>query len=207
MSIFHRVMEADFFKLHAKLQERYTFLDGESFVANGVMNSIQGSPRFLRPIFRLGTRRKFLFPDRGENISFQIINRLQTGPNGEEQIHWERKFNFDQTRYFNALMSYDVERNVIRDYLGEPPLIYVDLVFSATYEGFLQIKSENQRLVLGRIEIPIPKIFQGLATVTEKFDDKSGLFYIQVIVKNPLIGTLFSYEGTFTDDTAYNRFT
>ena len=64
----------------------------------------------------------------------------------------------------------------------------------------MTIKSLGQRLVLGKIEIPLPRIFQGLATVTERFDDEQGLYQIHVTVRNPLIGMVFSYEGMFSAD-------
>lgn len=78
----------------------------------------------------------------------------------EEQIHWERTFYFaEKKRYFNALMSLDHKRNVIKDYLGEPHLFYSDLSLSCTNDGGLQIDLKDQRLVIGKVEIPLPKAF------------------------------------------------
>ena len=49
------------------------------------------------------------------------------------QIYWERIFHFgNKKRYFNALMSLDAKRLVIKDYLGDPPLFYSDLAFIVT---------------------------------------------------------------------------
>ena len=97
-------------------------------------------------------------------------------------------------------MSFDARRLVIRDYLGEPFLIYADLDFQVATNGSLTISSLRQRLVLGKIEIPLPRIFQGLATVTERFDDELGHYQIHVTVRNPLIGIVFSYKGAFSAD-------
>jgi len=110
-------------------------------------------------------------------------------------------FNFaNKKRYFNALMSLDDRRNVIKDYLGEPPLVYSDLAFNVSDEGAITIHSLNQRLVLGKIEVPLPKPFQGLATVTERYDEANAVFRINVNVRNPIIGHVFSYEGEFVQD-------
>jgi len=49
-----------------------------------------------------------------------------------------------------------------------------------------------------KIEIPLPRLFQGLATVIERYDDEQELYQIHVTVRNPLIGRVFSYEGTFS---------
>ncbi|MCJ7840268.1 DUF4166 domain-containing protein [Lederbergia sp. NSJ-179] len=194
MSIYKKVMGEDFFRLHPMLQNRYSF----PFQAKGIMSNIQGGPKWLFPFFWLGIKWKLLFPERGKHIPFSIKNTPLTGPHGEEQIHWERIFYFGQKeRYFNALMSLDQNRMLIKDYLGEPRLFYSDLTISVLSDGSLQIDSKDQRLVLGHLEIPLPKIFQGLATVKEKYLEKRDTFYIKVTVTNPLIGTVFAYEGEF----------
>ncbi|MGN7388084.1 DUF4166 domain-containing protein [Sporosarcina sp. SAFN-015] len=201
MSIYKKVLGNDFNKLHPMLQQRYDFAGGRSFEATGTMIEIKGGPKWLYPLFRLGVNWKLLFPERGKNIPFSIKNRALIGANGDSQIHWERIFYFGmKKRYFNALMSLDETRLVIKDYLGEPPLVYSDLAFDVSDEGAITIHSLNQRLVLGKIEVPLPKLFQGLATVTECFDEMNNVFRIAVIVRNPLIGHLFSYEGAFVQN-------
>lgn len=183
------------------LQKRYEFAGRRSFEATGTMIEIKGGPKWLYSLFRLGVNWKLLFPERGKNIPFSIKNRAQIGANGESQIHWERIFHFGtKKRYFNALMSLDETRLVIKDYLGEPPLVYSDLAFDVSDEGAITIHSLNQRLVLGKIEIPLPKLFQGLATVKESYDDGNDVFRISVSVRNPLFGHLFSYEGEFVQN-------
>ncbi|SEQ65191.1 protein of unknown function [Virgibacillus subterraneus] len=201
MSIYKRVMGKDFYRLHPMLQKRYEIQRGMSFTGTGMMESIKGGPKWLFPLFWTGVKFKLLFPEHGENIPFKIVNTPETGRNGEEQIRWERTFYFGtKKRYFNALMSLDSERNIIKDYLGEPHLFYSDLSLDVTAERALKITSKRQRLVLGRLEIPLPTLFQGLATVTEKYVEEKDAYSIHVIVRNPLIGTLFSYEGEFTAD-------
>ncbi|MBY0223094.1 DUF4166 domain-containing protein [Sporosarcina aquimarina] len=201
MTIYQKVLQADFLRLHPELQKRYDFEKGSVFRASGRMESIQGGPRWLYPLFKLGVRWKLLFPERGQDIPFTIINSSFVNSEGEQQIHWERKFCFPKKmRYFNALMSLDEKRMVVKDYLGEPHLLYADLQFTVSDEGALEINSMDQRLVLGKKEIPLPRFFQGLATIVETYDDQSEVFRISVVVKNPLIGNVFSYEGEFTVD-------
>lgn len=199
MSIYKKVLGDQFNLLHPMLQKRYDIVENRAFNGSGIMTTIKGGPGWLYPLFKLGVTYKLLFPERGHNIPFTIVNSYRIGHDGEEQIHWERIFHFGKKkRYFNALMSLDPNRNVIKDYLGEPSLFYSDLALQVTKNGQLTITSLRQRLVLGKLEIPLPKIFQGLATVTEMFDDESQLFLIKVVVKNPLIGTVFLYEGEFS---------
>ncbi|MFJ7936210.1 DUF4166 domain-containing protein [Sporosarcina sp. NPDC096371] len=201
MSIYKQVMGHDFNRLHPMLQHRYNLPIGSVFKASGTMKEIQGGPKWLYPLFRLGIRWKLLFPEHGKDIPFAIKNRAFVGDTGESQVHWERIFQFGKkSRYFNALMSLDAERSVIQDYLGEPHLLYSDLALHVSDDGRLTIKSLGQRLVLGKLEIPLPRLFQGLATVTERYDEEQAHYHIHVTVRNPLIGTVFSYEGTFSAD-------
>lgn len=201
LSIYKKALSNDFNRLHPMLQKRYEIADGGSFKASGTMKEIKGGPKWLFLLFKLGVNWKLLFPERGKNIPFTITNTARIGTNGVSQIHWERVFHFGETkRYFNALMSLDESRLVIKDYLGEPPLVYSDLAFEVSSEGAITIHSLNQRLVLGKVELPLPKVLHGLATVKESFDDVYGVYRINVNVRNPLVGHVFSYEGEFVQD-------
>lgn len=196
MSIYTAAMGDSFQRLHPMLQKRYSFSPDFPFRASGTMHVIKGGARWMNPFFKLGTRWKLLFPERGNNIPFTILNEASIYP--QQHVYWKRAFSFPTgVRYFNATMSFDEKRGIVKDYLGEPPLLYSDLTFTATEDGALFIHSLNQRLVLGKIELPLPKAFQGIATVYEAFNEEKRVFEISVNVRNPLLGTIFSYEGEF----------
>jgi hypothetical protein len=200
MSIIKQSLGESYSHLHPMLQKRYDITEEKPFHARGTMRKISGGPKWLYSFFYFGIRWKLLFPEHGEHIPFTIKNTARVGKKGEDQIHWERIFHFgEKRRYFNALMSLDKKRNIIEDYLGEPPLMYSDLKLSSVGDG-LRIDSYKQRLVLGKLEIPLPKFLQGLATVSERYNEEKGVFLISVIVKNPIIGQVFAYEGEFTSD-------
>lgn len=201
MSIYKKVLGTEFYRLHPMLQKRYGFSNNKPFHATGVMKTIKKGPIFLYPIYWLGPKWKLLYPEHGSNIPFTILNTPKIGANGEEQIHWERIFYFrSKKRYFNALMSFDAERNLIKDYLGEPSVLYSDLAFTVSTNGELKIESRKQRFVIGRFEFPLPRIFQGLATVTEKYIEDNEVFHVKVEVKNPMFGLIFMYEGEFSNN-------
>ncbi|WP_228409548.1 DUF4166 domain-containing protein [Radiobacillus deserti] len=200
MSIYRKAMGKDFNRLHPMLQKRYSVSEGSVFVAKGTMYRIRGGPRWLAPLFWLATKRKLLFPEHGQNIPFTIVNQSK-----KEQVYWKRAFYFpNKTRFFNAVMSLDSKRNVIKDYLGESPVVYSDLVFEVTQDGGILITSKDQRLVIGKWEIPLPKLFQGLARVKESFDPIKNTYRIDVSVRNPMIGHVFAYEGEFIQDEYEN---
>ncbi|GAA0443937.1 MAG: DUF4166 domain-containing protein [Bacillota bacterium] len=204
MSIYKKVLENQFYDLHPMLQRRYEFKRNSIFKATGVMKCVRGGPMWLFPIFWLGKKYKLFFPESGKNIPFEIVNSQIIASDGTEQVHWERVFYFNhKKRFFNARMYLNSEQNLIQDYLGEPAKFYSDLALSITKEGGLRIDSKKQRLVLPFIEIPLPKIFQGLATVTETYMETKAVYYIQVQVKNPIIGTVFSYEGEFKSNDIF----
>ncbi|UOQ45595.1 DUF4166 domain-containing protein [Halobacillus salinarum] len=202
MSIYKRVLGKEFYHLHPMLQHKYELLSSGTFSGSGVMKKIKGGPKWLYPMFYLGAKWKLLFPESGENIPFTITNTSRCGENGERQVHWERIFYFKgKRRYFNALMSFDQSQNVIKDYLGEPPLFYSDLVLKIDEENrSLRIESKGQRLVFGKREISLPRFLQGLAVINESYSEEKGVFQITVGVKNPLVGWVFYYEGEFKQD-------
>ncbi|TWT26369.1 DUF4166 domain-containing protein [Planomicrobium sp. CPCC 101110] len=198
MSIYKEVLGSQFNKLHPMLQKRYEFPIKSPFKANGVMKSISRGPDWLLPLFLIGAKRKFLFPESGTDIPFTIVNTRQKGANGEEQVFWERTFFFpNKTRCFNALMSRNSKSKIVKDYLGEPPLFYSELAFFVSPEGHMQIQSRKQRIVLGPIEVPLPKLLHGVTKVTEGYIEEKGVFTINVQITNPFFGLLFSYEGEF----------
>ncbi|QTD42606.1 DUF4166 domain-containing protein [Sporosarcina sp. Te-1] len=201
MSIYKEILGDRFDQLHPKLQQRYLIEEGSPFHGKGIMQEIKGGPVWLLPLFRIGIRWKLLFPERGQAVPFTVTNRFQIGKDGERQIHWERIFHFPKNkRFFNALMSLDKERPLVKDYLGEPAIVYSDLVVEVTDKQGLRIQSKDQRLVIGKFEVPLPYPFQGLATVYEGYDELRDVYTIHVRVRNPLIGHLFSYKGEFVQD-------
>lgn len=198
MSIYRELLGENFSRLHPKLQERYDLTIDKTFYAAGTMLNIESGKWWIKPFLYLSTRWKFLFPEEGKNVPFTIKNRCRKCMNGEDEIYWERMFYFDKAiRHFNAFMTIDSKRKVVKDYLGEPNLFYSDLHFEVTDKGYLRIKSGSQRIVISQLEIPIPHLFQGVVDVEEGYDDVKEVYTIKVTIRNRLIGRLIAYEGIF----------
>lgn len=202
MTIYQELLGEDFQRLHPKLQARYTLLKDKPFHGAGTMSKIETGSVWLKPLLSLAARWQFLFPDNGKDVPFTIKNTCRTLPTGEEEIYWERTFYFEEvTRRFNAFMSIDRNRRVVKDYLGEPSLFYSDLKFAVTPDGRMIIRSGPQRVVIGNLEIPIPRLFEGVVTVEEGYDDVREVFTIQVNIQNRIAGRLMAYEGEFKANT------
>ncbi|MDP5274249.1 DUF4166 domain-containing protein [Chengkuizengella axinellae] len=202
MNIYQQLLGQDFQLMHPMLQKRYLFADNEPFEATGVMENIH-SKKWLSIFLRLSTKWKFLFPEHGGNIPFSIRNSVQSGTNNAQEIHWQRSFYFPKvTRHFNALMSIDPDKKVVKDYLGEPHLFYSDLNFQVAQDGRLFIHSGRQKLVVGKLEIPLPRWMEGRVEVEEGYDDFRNVYTIQVSITNSIIGRLIAYEGYFKSKTS-----
>ncbi|KOS69795.1 hypothetical protein AEA09_08485 [Lysinibacillus contaminans] len=184
------------------LQQRYALPIDQPFIATGLMQKIDSGAAWMRPFYAVAARTKFLFPESGENVPFSIRNTCKVLPSGELEVLWERSFNFEKkTRHFNARMTIDPVRKVVKDYLGSPSLFYSDLHFTVTTDGRLLIRSGIQRFILPKVELPIPKVLEGRVIVEEGFDDKRQVYTIHVSIHNPLFGRLMMYAGEFTQQS------
>ena len=197
--IYETLLANDFNRLHPKLQERYHLPLDQPFYAQGTMQVIHSGPRFLRPMYHLFTKTDFLFPEYGKEIPFTITNTARMNNEKEAEVYWERTFFFDQTtRKFNATMTVDLERNIVKDYLGDPALFYSDLKMDVTKDGFLMIRSADQRAVIGQTEVALPRKLTGRVVVTEGYNDVLDVYTIHVSIYNDLIGRMMMYAGQFT---------
>ncbi len=199
MTIYQTLLGEDYKRLHPKLQQRYALPLNQTFSAKGVMHSIQSGAKWMRPFYIVAAKFKFLFPESGKDVPFTISNICRQLPNGELEVKWERTFFMSKkTRHFDARMTVDPVKKVVKDYLGSPALFYSDLLFSVTREGKLVIRSGAQRFVMSKLECKIPKMLEGHVIVEEGFDDSKNVFTIHVYIHNPLLGRLMMYAGEFT---------
>lgn len=164
------------------------------------MSKIETGSSWQTPFLRLATRWQLLFPENGKDVPFTIKNTSRILPGGGVEIYWERSFYFNKvTRHFNAFMTIDEKYEFVKDYLGEPNLFYSDLKFEVTREGRMCIRSDSQRIIFGKVEIPIPSFLQADVTVEEGYDDAKDTFTINVDIQNKLVGRLMAYEGEFKE--------
>ena len=197
--IYETLLAENFTRLHPKLQERYRLPFNEPFFARGTMQVITSGPKLLKPMYSLFTKNQFLFPESGEHIPFTLSNKSYVNAEDHAEVYWERTFYFpNATRKFNAKMTIDLERKVVKDYLGDPAIFYSDLQFDVTQDGFLLIRSSEQRVIIGNHEIGLPRVLTGRVTVTEGYDDAREHYTIHVSIYNDLIGRMMQYAGHFT---------
>ena len=198
-SIFAEALGADFDRLHPMMRRRFGVgLDaGEACVGRGVMTTIRRGPWWTVPFLQIGRLRNILVPDTGTDVPFVIENFPYRDPLGRETVTFVREYAIgDHRRRFDATMILDGRRIV--DYLGTHQHLAVDLDLRVDDRGGLELTSDAQRFYEGPLAFRFPMLFSGRARLHERYDDRDGLFHIDLQVHNDRFGFLFGYRGTFT---------
>lgn len=198
-SIYEQALGNDFQKLHPRIQQRFGFSsqDRAASIGHGVMQRIWYNRLVALPLY-VGTFRHIMFPQGGRDIPFSIENFAYIDRFGRETVTWIRKFKFPKAiRHFDATMVYSSERERIVDYLGNKQHLAVDLTCSVAGNGGIRIRSGEQRFYEGPFRFRFPRLLTGIAEVNEWYDDHEGCYKITVDVRNPIIGRIFRYEGSF----------
>lgn len=198
-SIYQRVLGDEFARLHPQIQRRFGFSseDGIASIGRGVMQRIWRGRFYTAPFLYVGTWRRIMFPEFGENIPFAINNYAYVDSFGRETVTWVREFEMTRPRRFDATMIYSEKRGCIVDYLGSHQHLAVDIHLSVDDDGAMHLRSGAQRFYEGPVGFSFPMSFSGVADVREWYDDDREQFGIEVKVVNPVWGSLFGYRGYF----------
>lgn len=75
-SIYQRALGSHFERLHPEIQRRFGFSSKDRIAAigTGVMEEIWHGPIYTLPFLHIGSWRRIMFPERGRNVPFQILN-------------------------------------------------------------------------------------------------------------------------------------
>ncbi|MCO1581032.1 DUF4166 domain-containing protein [Crossiella sp. SN42] len=211
-SIFRKALGEDFDRLHPQLRRRFGFsaADGVACVGEGVMEEIWRGSAFTVPFLRLGATRNILFPETGRDVPFVIENYAYLDDFGRDTVTFVRTFELGGglRRRFDATMVHSARRGRVVDYLGTHQHVAVDLDLSVDSRGGLVIRSGEQRLRAGLLDLRVPRALLARAEVREWYDEQAGEFRIEVRVASSWAGPLFGYRGRFTArywDTAAAR--
>ena len=198
-SIYKRVLGSDFDRLHPEIQRRFGFSseDKVAAIGTGVMTEIWHGPIYTLPFLYIGTWRSIMFPERGTNVPFQILNYAYVDSLGRETVTWIREFQTKRPRRFSAYMIYSEQRRKIVDYLGTHQHLAVDIDLTVAPNGGLALRSGAQRFYEGPVGFAFPLLFSGIAEVCEWYDEAARCFRIDVKVQNKTWGPLFGYRGSF----------
>jgi hypothetical protein len=198
-SIYERALGSDFGRLHPEIQRRFGFSsrDNVASIGTGVMEELWHGRPYTLPFLYVGSWRRIMFPESGQNIPFEIANYGYVDTLGRETITWIRTFHAKRTRRFDAYMIYSEQRNCIVDYLGTHQHLAVDIDLAVDSKGGLRLRSGAQRFYQGPVAFSFPMLFSGIADVCEWYDETNKCFRIEVVVQNRTWGRLFGYRGHF----------
>lgn len=147
------------------------------------------------PFLKLASQVDMLFGCTGEEIPFELINKVERTSDGRLSMTWERLFYFPKgCQRFFATMLYDPQRQLILDYLGNRGQLEVELQ-AQIRQGGMFITSGKQWWRVGHWRLPFPKLLAGQAKVCEWQEGEE--FCINVTIQNPILGQFFGYTGRF----------
>ncbi len=103
-SIYATALGSDFGRLHPHIQKRYGFdsTSGVGAICRGIMQRIWHGPFYTLPFLHVGSWRRIMFPERGENIPFTVENYAYRDQFDRETVTWLRSF---QMRKLRRLMN------------------------------------------------------------------------------------------------------
>ena len=199
-SIYQQALGPEFARLHPEIQKRFGFTsaDNVACIGTGNMEDVWHGRFYTLPFFYLGTWRRIMFPERGQNVPFTIQNYAYRDRIGRETVTWLRTFQTIKPRRFDAYMIYSQQRGKIVDYLGTHQHLAVDIELAVDASGGLRLRSGQQRFYERMFAFRFPLFFSGIADVHEWYDEKIEKFRIEVNVSNRTWGPLFGYRGAFT---------
>ena len=196
--VYETIIGSDFHKLHPMLQKRYSLKLGETFKSQGVMELMETKPSYLKPVYRILSKLKFIVPESGENIAFDMQYTLTHCDDKTAIFKWVRKFYFPtKTFEFHTRMIVDFDTGVVKDYMGAPSVVNSHLQFDVTQGGELMTRSTAVEAVIGNQDISTPAMLAPNALVLEGFDEKTQQYTIHLSIFHPFLGTMMRYAGKF----------
>lgn len=196
--VYKTIIGKDFDKLHPMLKQRYSLKVGETFTARGTMDVMETRPSYLKAVYSVLSKLKFIVPRSGNNIVFDLAYTLTHYDEKIAVYNWVRKFYFlEETYEFHTRMVVDFEKGVVKDCMGAPSIVNSHLIFDVTKDGELMTRSTAVEAVLGNIEIPTPIKLAPNALVLEGYDEQTEHYTIHLSIHHPLFGTMMRYAGKF----------
>lgn len=201
--IYQRALGADFSRLQPELQEYFSLLPGSGRygIGEGVFDVAGCRQSWLRPLLKLSSGEEAFFPEFGANVPFRIENHAHLDPFGRPSLTARREIRFPgRSRIFQdttSLVESDGTPRLV-DYLGRFRRMVTDLKLSVTEEGRLRGVSEDSRLFLGHLRLPLPGALDAKAYAEQWWEDTAdgqGRHRIQVKVLQPQIGEVLVYAG------------
>lgn len=172
----------------------------------GVFDVVGTPRRWLWPVLAWFARDAVMFPVWEQDVPFTVENRpvrvgRGPGPQGHVAVRAHRTFRFragDRTMVDAITAGPDG----LVDHLGRhgrvSALLRAEVDPDGPDAGALRLVSTRVTFrALGR-EWGLPAAVAPRVTLVERFDDDAGRQRVSLVLRAPVIGTLYRYEGTFS---------
>jgi hypothetical protein len=147
-------------------------------------------------LLHLGRLCRFMFPETGEDVDFEIRHEVARHADGGLSMSWIRTYRFPRaTRRFDAMMHFHPDNGPIVRWTGCRGLVEVELCPRVEGDAIV-VESRREWLTLGPLRVPIPTFLKGRPLVRE-WQEADGSLYIRVEIFNSLLGRFFGYEGRY----------
>ncbi|TYL39774.1 DUF4166 domain-containing protein [Natronococcus pandeyae] len=198
--LFEREVGEGWIRLHPRVRERYGLESGDSRIAVGVgrMDELERHPLAL-PALWLGTVDDFLFPEAGTDVPFTITTEPFVDAAGNEALFLRRRFETSPPRTFVDTLRWNPARGCITDLFGRRGVVAADLQIEAA-EGALALSIGTQWLRVGERYLALPEHLSTDGRLRDWYDDAMEEYRVAAEITNPLLGTVFGYEGTFENE-------
>ena len=148
-------------------------------------------------LMRIGVFAKFLFPETGEEVDFELKHVVTRHEDCSLSMSWVRTFQFSGVkRKFNAMMCFHPQNGPIINWHGCWGLLEVEL-YPRVEGNAIVVVSRREWLTLGFLRVPLPKFLMGRPLVRE-WQEPNGSLWIRVEIHNSLLGHFFGYEGSYS---------
>lgn len=141
---------------------------------------------------------RLLMTAHGRDVPFRVENRVTRGRDGAVELRATRTFRFpsgDQ-EFVDVLRAGDGP-GALENVLGDAGRVELRLRAEVMHDGGLGLRSERAYLRLGRIRIPLPRLLSVTVAVVDGFDEAEARQTVDVVVRNPILGTVMEYRGWF----------
>ncbi|GAA1919885.1 DUF4166 domain-containing protein [Microbacterium aoyamense] len=188
-SVYERVLGERFAAIHPALRAYFGALPpGTVGVGHGTFAEAGSRLRFLRPMLTCLARRGILFPERGTDVPFTVVNTATR----RGTLTATRTFRFPaRERVLVDEMS--IAEGRLIDRVGRGGRLEIALDVLVVDEG-VRLRSRRLALRLAGRRIPLPHAVR--VTVDERAVD--GGQHVDVRLRSPLLGEVFRYVGAFT---------
>ncbi len=150
------------------------------------------------PALWLATFDDFLFP-RAEPTFASRSSRSRSSTNGNEALRLERQFDTSPPRTFVDTLRWNPARGCIVDLFGTRGLVGADL-HAAADDGALALSIGTQYLRVGGRSLALPALLSARGRLTDWYDEDDECFRVEADIENPLVGSVFGYEGGFESE-------